>query len=146
MVCRGVMPTPVTYNLLVNVLCSKGLVIHAEMKLESFRKQGAKLRKFAYTTLIKAQCAKGMPYKAIMWFGKLLDAGFEASIEDFSAAINRLCKRQFTKEALMLVPIMLSVGVYPDIQLYRVLGTAVQKKNELFYLPILQALAIKTGI
>jgi pentatricopeptide repeat protein len=116
------------------------------MKLESFRKQGAKLRKFAYTTLIKAQCAKGMPYKAIMWFGKLLDAGFEASIEDFSAAINRLCKRQFTKEALMLVPIMLSVGVYPDIQLYRVLGTAVQKKNELFYLPILQALAIKTGI
>jgi pentatricopeptide repeat protein len=140
------MPTPVTYNLLINVLCSKGLVIHAEMELESIRKQGVKLRKFAYMTLIKALCAKGMPCKAIMWVGKLLDAGFEASIEDFSAAINRLCKRQFTKEALMLLPIMLSVGVYPDIQLYYVLGTAIRKSNEFFYLPILQALATKTGL
>jgi hypothetical protein len=146
MVFRGLTPTPVTYNLLINVLCSKGLVIHAEMELESFRKQGAKLRKFAYMTLIKAQCAKGLPYRAIMWVGKLLDAGFEASLEDFSATINRLCKRQFTEEALMLVPIMLSVGVYPDIQLYHVLGAGIQKRNELFYLPILQALAIKTGI
>ncbi|KAF8723099.1 hypothetical protein HU200_022252 [Digitaria exilis] len=144
MVHREVTPTPVTYNLLINVLCLKGLVIHAEMELESFRKQGAELRKFAYTTLIKVQCAKGMPHRAIMWFGKLLDAGFDVSIEDFSAAINRLCKRQFTKEALLLIPVMLSVGVYPDIQLYNVLGTAIRKRDELFYLPILQALAIKT--
>ncbi|CAN6317096.1 unnamed protein product [Urochloa humidicola] len=87
-----------------------------------------------------------MPSRAILWAGKLLDAGFEASIEDFSAIINRLCKRQFTREALILVPIMLSVGVYPDIQLYDVLGTAIRKSNEFFYLPILQALATKTGV
>lgn len=146
MVYCDLMPTPVTYNLLINVLCSKGQVIHAERLLESLREKGTDLRKFAYTTLINAQCAKGMPNKAIVWVGRLLDAGFEVSIEDFSAAINRLCKSQFTKEALMLIPIMLSVGVYPDIQLYRVLGAALRKRNEYFYLPILQALAIKTGI
>ncbi|TVU49006.1 hypothetical protein EJB05_00296 [Eragrostis curvula] len=145
MVSRGLKATPVTYNLLINALCSKGRVIHAERLLELLRGNNTELRKFAYTTLIKAQCAKGMPHKAIVWVGKLIDAGFEASIEDFSAAINRLCKREFTEEALMLIPIMLSVGVYPDVQLYRVLGTALQKRNEFFYLPILQALAIKTG-
>jgi hypothetical protein len=41
---------------------------------------------------------------------------------------------------------MTSVGVYPDIELYLVLGAALRKRNRVFYLPILQALAIKTGI
>uniref|UniRef100_A0A0A9EQC5 Uncharacterized protein n=1 Tax=Arundo donax TaxID=35708 RepID=A0A0A9EQC5_ARUDO len=46
----------------------------------------------------------------------------------------------------MLVPIMLSVGVYPDIRLYRVLGIALRKRDDFSYLPILHALAIKTGV
>uniref|UniRef100_A0A0D9XKP1 Pentacotripeptide-repeat region of PRORP domain-containing protein n=1 Tax=Leersia perrieri TaxID=77586 RepID=A0A0D9XKP1_9ORYZ len=145
MLCRGLVPTPVTYNFLINVLCLKGKVTQAEELLDSLRENGIKLKKFAYTTLIKAQCSKRMPINAVLLVGKLLNAGFEVSIVDFSAAINRLCKRQFAIEAFMLVPIMLSVGIYPDTQMYYVLGRALQKSNELVYLPILNALAIKTG-
>jgi pentatricopeptide repeat protein len=146
MVCCGVVPTPVTYNLLINVLCLKGKVIQAEMLLDSLREKGIELRKFAYTTLIKAQCAKGMPYEAISLIHKLIDDGFGASIEDFSAAINRLCKWDFPKEAIMFIPIMLSVGVFPDTEVYRRLVRALRKSNELYYIPILNALAVKTGM
>ncbi|XP_037461975.1 putative pentatricopeptide repeat-containing protein At1g13630 isoform X1 [Triticum dicoccoides] len=146
MLCCGLVPTPVTYNLLINVLCLKGKVIQAEMLLESLREKGIELRKFAYTTIIKAQCAKGMPYDAISLVGKLIDDGFETSIEDFSAAINRLCKRKFPKEAVMFIPIMLSVGVFPDTQVYFVLVKALQKSNMLCHIPILHALSVKTGI
>jgi pentatricopeptide repeat protein len=106
---------PVTYNLLSNALCSKGLVIHAENLLELLRGTDTKLRTFAYTTLIKAQCAKGMPYKAIKWIGKLINADFEPSIEDFSAVINRLCKRDFAEEAFMFIHIMTSVFFFEII-------------------------------
>ncbi|KAG8088702.1 hypothetical protein GUJ93_ZPchr0010g8150 [Zizania palustris] len=102
---EGVNADPITYNTLI-----QGKIIQAEILLESLREKGIELRKFAYTTLIKAQCAKGMPIRAVLLVNKLLDAGFEASIEDFSAAINRLCKRQFVKEAFIKE---MSLSIYP---------------------------------
>ncbi|KAG1361819.1 putative pentatricopeptide repeat-containing protein [Cocos nucifera] len=146
MLQHNLTPTPVTYNLLINILCLKGKVDYAEQLLNTLLDKGVSLRKFAYTTIVKAQCAKGMSVKAIMLFDRIIRSGFEVSIKDFSAAINRLCKRNFVNEAIIFIKMMLHVGIYPDEELYIIIGSAFIKKNELQSLFALQAMIVKSGI
>ncbi|KAM2232590.1 hypothetical protein ACFXTI_011074 [Malus domestica] len=50
-----------------------------------------------------------------------MEKGFEISIRDYSAVINRLCKRCRITEAKYFFCMMLSDGIFPDQELCEVM-------------------------
>ncbi|KAM7484469.1 hypothetical protein LguiA_000478 [Lonicera macranthoides] len=111
---RAIGPTHVTYTVVIKGLCK-------QRKLqESVQLLGVMSSK-AYGTLIKAHCVKGDVHRAMVLFCKMVEKGFEISIRDYSAVINRLCKRRLTNEAKQFVHMMLSNDISLDQQICSVM-------------------------
>lgn len=87
----------------------------------NLKEQNVSLSKFAYTTLIKAHCVKGDPEMAVKLFHQLLHRGFNVSIRDYSAVINRLCRRHLVNESKFFFCLMLSQGISPDLDICEVM-------------------------
>lgn len=119
MVWRDLFPTPATHNVLINGLCMQGDLHRADMFFDSL--QHKSIEKVAYTTLIKAHCVKGSISKAKKYFCEMMDMGYEVSIRDYGAVINRLCKRCLSYEAKRVFYQMLYDGVLPDHEICEIL-------------------------
>ncbi|CAL9024558.1 unnamed protein product [Prunus brigantina] len=117
MLIHNLEPTPVTYNVLINGLCVYGDLMDADRLLVSLCDCNINLTKVAYTTLIKAHCAKDDVHRAVGLFHQMVEKGFEISIRDYSAVINRLCKRCLITDAKYFFCMMLSDGICPDQEL-----------------------------
>ncbi|CAN8293690.1 unnamed protein product [Cochlearia groenlandica] len=118
---RNLEPTPATYNILIDALCFYDLK-KAEKFLYKLQDEDVCLSKVAYTTLIKAHCVRGDPAMAVKLFHQMVDRGFDVTIGDYSAAINRLCRKHLAEETKSLVRLMLSRGVLPDLDIWRVMN------------------------
>ncbi|XP_055808792.1 putative pentatricopeptide repeat-containing protein At1g13630 [Solanum dulcamara] len=105
-------PSRVTYNILLNGLCTHGELKDAEELFYTLKDVG--LMKCDYTILIKAYCAKGSVHKAVDLFQKMIKKGFEISIRDYSAVINRLCKRNLLADMEIFLRMMLFHGISVD--------------------------------
>ncbi|XP_042404919.1 putative pentatricopeptide repeat-containing protein At1g13630 [Zingiber officinale] len=118
---RAIMPNIITYSVVIKPLCKSGQVKEAFDKLNNrvalgivadsmtytivmqvdraeevlyyLLHQGIRLRKFYYMTVVQAYCVMAMPDKAFVLFDEMLKSGYEITIKDLSAVINRLCKR-----------------------------------------------------
>ncbi|KAJ3682334.1 hypothetical protein LUZ60_014907 [Juncus effusus] len=145
MLKNGLIPTHVTYNVLINGLCLHGKIDMAEMLLDSLIDKNVNLGKFAYMTLIKAFCAKERPQKALNLFERMLNSGFEGELKDFSSVINRMCKRGFVYEAVLVLKLMLGFRVYPDQEIFRVLCKGLEREMDWLGLKCFEALILKTG-
>ena len=74
----------------------------------------------------------------------MLESGYEVSIKDFSAIINRLCKRHFVNEAKIFFKLMLYIGILPDQELCLVICSAIHKQNDHKSLAAFQAMVVKS--
>ncbi|KAG6524270.1 hypothetical protein ZIOFF_014176 [Zingiber officinale] len=110
MINGGLVPTPVTYTYLIDCLCLNCQVDRAEEVLYFLLHQGIRLRKFCYMTVIQAYCGMAMPDKAFVLLDEMLKSGYEVTIKDFSAIINRLCKRDFVHDAKIFFNKMLGIN------------------------------------
>ncbi|KAG8498799.1 hypothetical protein CXB51_005699 [Gossypium anomalum] len=110
-------PTPVTYSILINGLCVYGNLKDAN--------------KVDYTQIIKAHCVKGDVHRAFMFFRLMMEMGFEISIKDYTAVINRLCKRCLITEAQQFFSIMLCHGISPDQEICEALLDAYQQCGDI---------------
>ncbi|KAK9125621.1 hypothetical protein Scep_014467 [Stephania cephalantha] len=131
---RNLQPTPVTYNLLISRLCMCGELKEADKLLAALSEQIIRLTKPAYTTLIKAYCAKGNSLNAISLFKTMVDMGYEVSIKDYAAVINRLCKRCLVHEAKMFLSMMLKDGIFPDKDVFNAKEIRSQVTHRVQYL------------
>ncbi|KAG6500987.1 hypothetical protein ZIOFF_040851 [Zingiber officinale] len=123
---RAIMPNIITYSVVIKPLCKSGQVKEAFDKLNNrvalgivadsmtytivmqvdraeevlyyLLHQGIRLRKFYYMTVVQAYCVMAMPDKAFVLFDEMLKSGYEITIKDLSAVINRLCKRLMIKD------------------------------------------------
>nr|CAD1831361.1 unnamed protein product [Ananas comosus var. bracteatus] len=154
---RWLEPTIVTCNSLIYAFCKVGNLTMAESFFKTFELKRLVPTVVTYTILMDAFCEAGnfdsmlklfdemvgMPYKAILLFDRLINAGFKVSIKDFSSAINRLCKVYYLDEAKMLFKMMICFGIRPDQKLAAVMCNALNKKNDFCSLYVLQALIVK---
>lgn len=129
MLARDLVPTPVTYNLLINGLCVYGELADADSLLISLQDRNVNLTKVAYTTI--PHCAKGDVQRAIFYFGQMMEKRFEISIRDYSAVINRLCKRSLLTEVKFFFLMMLYDGIYPDHQICEAMLNAFHEGGDL---------------
>lgn len=139
-------PTPVTYNLLVNALCVSHNLCAAEALVGDLLEKGVRLRKFAFTALIKAHCVVGSPQKAALLFEGMTRAGFEASVEDYTAAIHRLCKRRRLRDAKVFLNMMLRAGVHPDQMLSDLVLEAFDREDDHRSMLVWQGKIITSGL
>ncbi|KAJ4835994.1 hypothetical protein Tsubulata_031920 [Turnera subulata] len=127
---HNIEPLPDTYNILTNGLCVYGDLKDADNLLVSLLEQNVNLTKVAYTTIIKAHCARGDFGRAVIFFRQMVGKGYEVSIRDYSAVINRLCKRCLIMEAKYFFCMMLSDGVSPDQPICEVMLNAFHRGGQ----------------
>lgn len=137
-------PNRVTYNILLNGLCTHGELKDAEELFSTLQDVG--LMKCDYTILIKAHCAKGSVYKAVILFQKMIEKGFEISIRDYSAVINRLCKRNLLAGVEIFLRMMLFHGISVDSQICFVMLNSFHHIRDRNYVFQLASLMIKCGL
>ncbi|KAJ4845660.1 hypothetical protein Tsubulata_050855 [Turnera subulata] len=127
---HNIEPLPDTYNILINGLCVYGDLKDADNLLVSLLEQNVNLTKVAYTTIIKAHCARGDFGRAVIFFRQMVGKGYEVSIRDYSAVINRLWKRCLIMEAKYFFCMMLSDGVSPDQPICEVMLNAFHRGGQ----------------
>ncbi|XP_078441883.1 uncharacterized protein LOC144711737 [Wolffia australiana] len=139
-------PGPVTYNILVNALCVRGNLRAAEILVaELAAGGGVRLRKFAFTAVIKAHCVMGSPAKAMAFFQKMIAAGFDATVEDYTAVIRRLARRRHLKEVKSFLRMMWRAGIRPDRVLFLTLRQAFSADHDRRSVLVLQGKMITSG-
>ncbi|XP_060215011.1 putative pentatricopeptide repeat-containing protein At1g13630 isoform X1 [Lycium barbarum] len=144
MAVHKLQPSRVTYNILLNGLCTHGELKNAEELFSTLQDVG--LMKCDYTILIKAYCAKGSVDKAVVLFQKMIEKGFEISIRDYSAVINRLCKRNLLAGVKIFLRMMLFHGISVDSQICFVMLKSfnhIRDRNSVFQL---SSLMMKCGL
>ncbi|KAL6964470.1 hypothetical protein U1Q18_035523 [Sarracenia purpurea var. burkii] len=127
----------------MNALCEEGNIFgmfEVLCKMEeraveptnvTYTNQNVGLTKVAYTTLIKAHCAKGDVHKVDMLFHQMVQKGFEISVRDYCAVINRLCKKNLTTKVKVFLRMMLSDGISLDQEISSVLLNAFHQVGDL---------------
>ncbi|KAK9934904.1 hypothetical protein M0R45_022033 [Rubus argutus] len=116
MLMHNLKPTPVTYNVLINGLCVYGDLNDADRLLISVDDCNINLSK-----------------------------DLKSPLRDYSAVINRLCKRTLTTEAKYFFSMMLSDGISPDQELCKVMLNAFRRGGDSSSVFQLLAEMIKSG-
>ncbi|CAN1152273.1 Putative pentatricopeptide repeat-containing protein At1g13630 [Linum perenne] len=147
MLMNHLQPTPATYNVLIDGLCFCGNLRTADRLMISLQRREIELTKVAYTTLIKAYCAKRSDVeRAVVWFHQMLENGFNVEIRDYSAVINRLCKRNLVGEAKYFLQMMLGNGVSPDWDICNVMITTLYSNGNFDQVSELLAVSVKFAV
>ncbi|GJS21063.1 putative pentatricopeptide repeat-containing protein [Tanacetum coccineum] len=146
-------PDEVSYNIVIQRFCKareipKAFELHDEMVSRDLTPDANNfvLKKAAYTTPIKAHCVKGDPEAAMVIFSEMVKAGYEATIRDYSAVVNRLCKRCLTNEAKVFFSMMFSNGVLPDLHLYTEIMYALREVGDIRPMHELLPNMVKCGL
>ncbi|CAH9134477.1 unnamed protein product [Cuscuta epithymum] len=123
-------PNHITYNILITGLCIFLDIRVVDTFFTFLQDQNVCLSKQAYTTLVKAHSAKGDAKRAIDLFEQMIDTGYEVSIRDYTAVINRLCKRHLIQGMLYFFGMMLSSGITVDKRIHLVMLRALRRRND----------------
>ncbi|KAK6121399.1 hypothetical protein DH2020_044863 [Rehmannia glutinosa] len=108
MISRGLSPSIITYNALINGHCVSGLcgqrkLIEACELFKEMWRLGLQPDKCTYTSLINAYCAEDDIESAIRLHNEMINKGFFPDVVTYSVLINGLNKQTRSKEAKRLL-------------------------------------------
>ena len=139
-------PSAVTYNLLINALLVSKNLLAAETLFNDLMERGVQLRKFVFQVLIQAECIMGSSHKAVVLFERMVRAGFEPSVRDYTAVIRRLSKRCRLRAVKIFMNMMSRDGVNPDQVLFDAAIEAFNKEDNRLSVLVLRGKVITSGL
>lgn len=117
----------VTFNTLINALCSEGLYGEAFTTFEEMKRKGLKPDKFTYTPLLKA-CSNDVDVEELVYDMK--EHGVQADVVTYNTIIKLLCQKRKWTQASRLISEMESNGIFPDSRTYSLIMSEMLKEGK----------------
>ncbi len=132
MVAEGVLPSVVTYNALIQVLCKKDSVENAVLVFEEMVKKGYVPNSTTYNVLIRGLCHAGEMDRALEFMGRMKDDECEPNVQTYNIVIRYFCDAGEMEKGLEVFEKMGSGDCLPNLDTYNVLISAmfVRKKSD----------------
>jgi pentatricopeptide repeat protein len=111
---KGLFPSIVTYNLMIDVWCKSGNIEKAVDCLNKMVDEEDSPTVVTYTSLIDGLCSAGRPDEAIGLWHKMSDKGCAPNNIAYTAFVNGLCKCERVETALTYYDEMMTKGFELD--------------------------------
>ncbi|EOA20457.1 hypothetical protein CARUB_v10000770mg [Capsella rubella] len=100
---EGILPDPVTFNVMINGFCRSGEVKRAEMILDFMKKNGCNPNVYNYSALMNGFCKEGNIQEAKRIFNEVKEVGLRLDTVGYTTLMNCLCKNGAIDEAMKLL-------------------------------------------
>ncbi|KAG9444259.1 hypothetical protein H6P81_015599 [Aristolochia fimbriata] len=114
MLRRGVKPSIVTYNLLIDYFCKGGDFSQAECVLNMMKEENIQPDVIIYNVIIDGYCKKGLLHKAFKWLDLMERGNCNPDTTTYNILIHGLIKRGYSKEARQIMDELVKRGLCPD--------------------------------
>ncbi|KAG0499456.1 hypothetical protein HPP92_004147 [Vanilla planifolia] len=110
----GIAPNVISYNILINALCEKGLFDDAVKTQDLMEQRGIKPDLITFNSLFCGFYGKGMLDKGDEIWQRMLDNGIQPDVRSFNAKIRGLSLQKMFPEAMQVFDELKSAGLKPD--------------------------------
>ncbi|KAL2248393.1 UNVERIFIED_CONTAM: hypothetical protein Sindi_2691600 [Sesamum indicum] len=133
MVLNGLLPSSVTYEILIDASCDRGDIVKARLLLEEIIGRGLKPTVVIYTTLIHGLCIENNLLEAKKNFTRMREYGVVPNLYTYNALIDGYGKKASVEKARRVYYEMLDQGVLPNVIPYSILIYLLYKKDVVMY-------------
>ncbi|KAL2243533.1 UNVERIFIED_CONTAM: hypothetical protein Sindi_0471300 [Sesamum indicum] len=131
MVLNGLLPSSMTYGILIDSSCDRGDIVKARLLLEEMIQRGLKPTIVIYTTLIHGLCIENNMLEAEKNFTRMQEYGVVPNLYTYNALIDGYAKMASVEKARRVYYEMLNQGVLPNVITYSIIIYLLCKKGEL---------------
>ncbi|KAI6682892.1 hypothetical protein NL676_028805 [Syzygium grande] len=129
---EGILPSVVTYNAMIQVLCKKDNVENAILVFEEMLRKGYVPNSITYNLVIRGLCHAGHMDRAVEFMSRMEADGCEANVQTYNIIIRYFCDAGEIENGMHLFEKMGSGVCLPNLDTYNILISSmfVRKKSD----------------